>query len=66
LGTNPQYKDKLEKRILEVYVLHDFGEHFFYGSKVEVVLRKLIRFEGKYRTFGVFIQAIHNDIHVIR
>jgi len=47
---------------MEVYVLHDFGDDVFYGSKVCVTLRNLIRFEGKFHTFDAFLHAMHNDI----
>ncbi len=47
-----------------MYVLHDFGEELFYGSKVIVTLRRLIRFEGKFHSFDAFLQAMHNDIYI--
>lgn len=51
---------------MEVYVLHDFGDDVFYGSKVVVTLQRLIRFEGKFHTFDAFLNAMHNDIHIAR
>lgn len=64
LGTNPHYENFQESRRIEVYVLHDFGDELFYGSKVKVSLRRLIRFEGKFHSFDAFLQAMHNDIYI--
>ena len=66
MGTNPHYENFQERRRVEVYVIHDFGKEMFYGAKVKVTLKRLIRFEGKFNDFDSFLNAMHNDIHIAR
>lgn len=64
IGTNPHYENLKESRVIESYVLHNFGDETFYEVEVSLKLLRIIRLEGKFPTFDSFLNAMHNDIYV--
>ena len=63
IGTNPHYENLKYKRLIEVYIYHQFEEDF-YDAEVSMKLLALLRFEGKFETFDSFLNAMHNDIEM--
>ena len=51
LGINMHYENEVWSRKFEAYVDHEF-EGEFYGEEAEVEIRKLIRLEGLFKSFG--------------
>ena len=60
IGWNPFFKN--EKKTVEPYLIHDFGDKDFYGSNLSLVVTAFLRPELNYTTLENLITAIHKDI----
>jgi riboflavin kinase len=61
IGWNPVYDD-LTERVVEAYLVHDFGETQIYEEHLELTLISFIRAEALFGDFDSLILAIQCDI----
>ncbi|CAD7936842.1 unnamed protein product [Amoebophrya sp. A25] len=61
IGWNPTYKD-VKQKVIEPWILHDFGEVEFYGAELRLVLCGYVRGEIDFQgNFPLLIKAIKED-----